>query len=269
MRSKIPTILCLLFFSMPVSAICGQNNVMDNLGSVESKVKEYQQSIKIPDTKKNARANEAASAAAKMFYSPEYQKRITDEQNRIKKEVFTGLQDTQKDYSPVKDTGDSLLLHDERIYVFISSSIPVSTLRNYAQDMDTVRDPNMVMVLRGFVGGMKLMKPTLKFIQGVITKDRGCEFGQDCEAFNAAIYVDPLLFRKYGINSVPAIVYAKGVSVRDMGASEGLDGNVDAADGYIVYGDVSIEHALEKIKLEDRGQGLKEVLKKLKGGYYH
>jgi len=116
---------------------------------------------------------------------------------------------------------------------------------------------------------MKLMKPTLKFIQGVITKDRGCEFGQDCEAFNAAIYVDPLLFRKYGINSVPAIVYAKGVSVRDMGASEGLDGNVDAADGYIVYGDVSIEHALEKIKLEDRGQGLKEVLKKLKGGYYH
>jgi len=54
-----------------------------------------------------------------------------------------------------------------------------------------------------------------------------------------------------------------------MGASEGLDGNVDAADGYIVYGDVSIEHALEKIKLEDRGQGLKEVLKKLKGGYYH
>ena len=268
MRFKIFIWLCFLLFSAPARALCGQDNIMNNLHSLDDTVKEYQKSIKIPDTGKSIEANEAAKAAAKMFYSPEYQKRVTDERNRIKKELFTDLQDTHKDFSPVKDTGNRLLLSDERVYVFISSSVPVSTLRNYAQDMDTIGDSNIVMVMRGFIGGVKYMKPTLKFIQGVITKDRGCEFGQNCEAFNATVYVDPLLFRKYNINSVPAIVYAKGISVKDMGASEGLDGNADVADEYIAYGDVSIEYALEKIKLEDRGQGLKKVLKKLKGGYY-
>ena len=242
---------------------------MDNLHLLENTVKKYQKSIKLPDTDNNTRAKEAAKEAARMFYSPEYQKRLSAERSRIEKEVFANQQGLHKDFSPVRDTGNGLLLSDERIYIFISSSIPVSTLRNYAKDMDTIRDPNIVMIMKGFIGGMKKIKPTLKFIQGIITKDRGCEFGQNCEVFNTNVYIDPLLFRKYGISDVPAIVYAKGITVKDMGASEGLDGNADVADEYIVYGDVSIEHALEKIKLENRGQGLKRVLKKFKGGYYN
>ena len=178
------------------------------------------------------------------------------------------MQGSHKDFSPVGNTENGLLLSDERIYIFISSSIPLSTLRNYAKDMDTIRGPNIVMIMRGFIGGMKKIKPTLGFIHDVITKDRGCEVGEDCEAFNVSVYVDPLLFRRYSISSVPAIVYAKGVSIRDAGASEGLNDNADIGDEYIAYGDVSLSHALEKVKLEDRGQGLERVLKKLKGGYY-
>ena len=269
MRFRILLTLCFLLFSLPVPAFCGQDNVMDSINSVQGEVEKYQKSIVFPKAGNNAKAEAAASAAAKMFYSPEYQKKITSEQTRIEEELFTDLQDKPKDFSPVKMGAGNLLLPDERIYVFISSSVPMSTLHNYAKDIDAIRDPNIVMIMRGFIEGMKLVTPTLKFIQKVITKDRECGFSQECGVLGVNIYIDPLLFRKYNINSVPAIVYVKGVSVQDPGASEGLEDNVSVADEYIVYGDISIEHALEKVNLENRGQGLKKVLKKLKGGYYN
>ena len=269
MRFKVLAMLCLLLFAMPACALCEQGNVMDNLHLLENTVKKYQKSIKLPDTDNNTRAKEAAKEAARMFYSPEYQERINNEQERIKEEIFTDSHDAYKDYTPAKDTGNNLLSPGERIYIFISSSVPISTLRNYAQDVDTIGDPGIIMVMRGFVDGVKYMKPTLKFIHGIITKDRGCEFDQRCEAFNAAVYIDPLLFRRYGITSVPAIVYAKGIDVKDPGSSEGLTTNAKVEDEYTIYGDVSIEHALEKVNMKDRSRGLKKVLKKLKGGYYN
>lgn len=257
-----------MLFAMPAFALGGQRDVMDDIHRLEDTVKGYQKSIRLPDTGNNTRAKEAAQEAAGMFFSPEYQKRVRSEEERIKKELFTDVQDTLKDFTPVRDAGNGPLSPDERVYVFISSSVPVSTLRNYARDIDTAGDPNIVMVMRGFIGGMKYMKPTLEFIQGIITKDRGCDLGRDCEAFNATVYIDPLLFRRYGITSVPAIVYARGLDVKDPGGSEGLEANIAVKDEYIVYGDVSIEHALGKVNLNDRSRGLGNVLKKLKGGYY-
>ena len=41
--------------------------------------------------------------------------------------------------------------------------------------------------------------------------------------FSANLEVDPLLFRRYGVTSVPTFVYARGVNRTDAALSEGLN----------------------------------------------
>ena len=70
--------------------------------------------------------------------------------------------------SPASSEIKHYLLPDERIYIFMSSSVPLVTWNNYAKDIDKVRDPNIIMVMRGCIGGCKYIRPTLKFIQNII-----------------------------------------------------------------------------------------------------
>ena len=133
------------------------------------------------------------------------------------------------------------------IYIFVSSSIPLRALRRYAQDLDRLADQNIVMVMRGFVGGMKHFKPTGDFIESVLKKDESCELVTgSCEMYNAGIEIDPLLFRKYGITQVPAVVYVPEVK-SEVEFIEWSKDDGGSSEYYVVYGDASIEYVMEVI----------------------
>lgn len=161
--------------------------------------------------------------------------------------------------------GTAILKEDERIYIFVSSSVPKDTLRNYAMDIDGLGQPRMSIVMRGFVGGMTKVSPTLEFLRGVLFKDETCD-SDKCEAYRAPILIDPLLFRRYGIEAVPAIVYAKGVRVVNFTVSEGLGEGAETGDYYILYGDAALEGALELINSEARSRSLDCLVWKLRRG---
>src|SRR5690554_4996406 len=57
------------------------------------------------------------------------------------------------------------LPYSGRAILFASSSVPLGTLRNYVADLEKI---NGVMVLRGFIGGMKEIAPTTKFINSLL-----------------------------------------------------------------------------------------------------
>jgi type-F conjugative transfer system pilin assembly protein TrbC len=233
------------------------------------KAKKMKKHITVPGVDKN---NRAAQEAARTFYSPEYQNKIGQEIERLKNTLFADTFKDQKKQPLSKPAPGSryFLMPDERIYVFISSSVPVETLRNYAADLDRLRDPHVTMVMRGFVKGMKLIKPTLDFIRKVIVKDPDCDItAQKCDAYRVTINIDPLLFRRYGINQVPAIVYANGVSLVDAGQSEGIKENAPVSDAYMLSGDVSLAYALEKINREAHSPELEAVLRQLRAGFYN
>ncbi|MCC6503803.1 MAG: hypothetical protein IT362_11810 [Deltaproteobacteria bacterium] len=161
--------------------------------------------------------------------------------------------------------GTAILKEDERIYIFVSSSVPKDTLRNYARDLDRLGQPRMSIVMRGFVGGMTKVRPTLEFLRGVLFKDETCDYDK-CEAYRAPALIDPLLFRRYGIEAVPAIVYAKGVRVVNFTVSEGLGEGAETGDYYILYGDAALEGALELINSEARSRSLDCLVWKLRRG---
>lgn len=150
-----------------------------------------------------------------------------------------------------------MLMPDEKIYLFISSSMPEITLRTYARDLDKLGDKNIVMVMQGFVGGIKYITPTLEFIQNILKKSPACDSkSRVCDAFNAGVYIDPQAFARYGINGVPAVVY-----VRDENEEK-------FSEAYRVSGEVSLEYALERIEKESKSSQISHALKKLRKGFY-
>jgi len=161
--------------------------------------------------------------------------------------------------------GTAILKEDERIYIFISSSVPKETLRNYVRDLDALGQPRMSIVMRGFVGGMTKVRPTLEFLRGVLFKDENCD-SDKCEAYRAPVLIDPSLFRRYGIEAVPAIVYARGVKGVDSTVSEGVKEVAETGEHYILYGDAVLDGALEVLNSVPRVRSLDCLVWKLKRG---
>ena len=101
--------------------------------------------------------------------------------------------------SPVK-TFESVFKKDdsEKLYLLISSSVAMSTLQAYAAQIQNSTHKNTVMVLRGFVGGIQKIRPTLDFIHEV----RG---GMD-----VPFEINPEMFEQYRITRVPAMIRQNG-----------------------------------------------------------
>jgi conjugal transfer pilus assembly protein TrbC len=223
------------------------------------------QKIVIPDIK----TNENAKDTAEIFNSKSYQTRLQDQIDKLKSQLDPDSKASNPTPISHKDSNqNSYLMPDERIYLFISSSIPTSTLKSYAADLDKLRDPNIIMVMRGFVNGVKYMKPTLEFISSIQTKDINCDPMHDkCDAYNVDVFIDPMLFSQYAIQSVPAIVYARGVNLAHSQTDQNVSQNT-ASEVYRVSGDVSFEHALDVIAKVSKSSQIENILKKLRRGFY-
>ena len=192
------------------------------------------------------------------FRSPEYQADLRREQERLRQEVFapvTPLEEEKQTSHEERNGHGSTILPSERVYLFFSSSVPLETLREYLAVIEKARDPNIVMVMRGFVGGMKTVRPTLEYLARLLAKDSGCApMNARCEAYRVNIEINPLLFRRYGIERVPAVVYATGLS-----------GEGEAANAYIIEGDSALDWLLERIDREARSRSLERLVKAMRG----
>jgi len=241
--------------------LCGfisvNNTFADEMADLNSLMDASEnQQIDVSQITKDKTAETIARQTAKIFNSQKFQKRLQAQTDALR----TRLNPTDEGPPSIswKEEGkNTFLMPNEKIYLFISSSMPGTTLRNYAQDLDKLRDKNIILVMRGFVGGIKYIKPTLEFIESIQKKSPSCDPGNSpCDAFNAGIFIDPQAFDSYGITTVPAFVYVRN---EDGGNS---------TDAYRVSGDVSFEYALEIIEKESKSSQVSNVLKKLRKGFY-
>ncbi|MBI5655536.1 MAG: conjugal transfer protein TrbC [Geobacter sp.] len=168
--------------------------------------------LKIPANSDEHEMKQVAETLNAYYRSPEFQGRLKSETERITGELFGDA--SGRFYPDSKTQALGKLGSDERVYVFISSAMPLQTVRNYAASVACLRDPNVTLVMRGFMEGMTKIQPTIRFIASVLQRDASCNPADgECEMLPAGLAVDPLLFRRYGIDRVPAVVYARGVKV--------------------------------------------------------
>lgn len=208
-----------------------QSEVSDLLNKVE-KEKERLEKKGIPTTP-------PPPETLRNFLLGQYKEKIQSEANRLQESPYLAG-DRPKLSATEKTKG---VTSSGRIYLFISSSIPEVTLRHYARDLSTL--PNASMIMIGFVGGMQKMAPTAQFISNVLIKDPTCH-SDSCLGYDTEVLVDPLLFRKYGITRVPALVYIPEFSEIKIG--EGSEGLIpETPKHYAVYGDASLSYLLDMI----------------------
>ena len=203
--------------------------------------------VKLPE--ENVAARHAAEALFQLYQSEEFQARIQQERQRLSEEFF-GVKRVVAEGGNEKNSKHGKLTGEDKIYLFISSSVPLATLRNYAADIVKLNDPRFILVLRGFVGGAKRIGPTASFIVEVLKEDPNCTLSskEECAMREVPFIVDPTLFRKVGIEKVPAIAFLSG----------------DKQTPFIVYGDASLGYVLERFARETRHAGLEQLADKLK-----
>ena len=217
-------------------------------------------SLTIPKNRYEDEMHAEAGTLDAYYHSDEFQERIRSETGRIKAQVFG--EDFARFYPDnVKILRKGKLPDSERVYVFISTSMPLQTVRNYAASVARLGDPRIVMVLRGFVDGMTRIQPTIRFVADALKRSPTCSpVDNECEMLPINLVVDPLIYRRYAIERVPAVVFARGVRAENPGLSEGDNKNTEVTDSYIIYGDASLEYILQAIGRESGATSLKELL---------
>lgn len=122
--------------------------------------------------------------------------------------------------------------------LFVSSSMPLATLRAYAVQLEQAHG---VMAFRGMPGGLKKVGPIARLTAQILRLDPGCE-GPSCAMRNAQLIVDPIIFRQHGIARVPALAMIPGDPTQAY--CERDDDSVAAA--HIVYGDSALPGLLDE-----------------------
>ena len=228
----------------------------DHINDVMSRAKEMQEKLVIPDNPNKDLGEAKARESYEFYKSNEFQGTLKAEMDRLQKALMGGEPGQQPYYAdtlvPLKR-----FLSNEHIYIFISSSMPTSTIRNYVQDVARLNDPNVVFVMRGFINGMKKIKPTMDFVRNIIQKQPGCT--GKCDVYNVSVQINPILYSRYNVDRVPAILYAQGNVIQQSGI-------VDNASYpyWLAYGDASLDTVTEIFADKSGSESMKAVNKKLK-----
>lgn len=180
----------------------------------------------------HASSRQFAASVAEFSRSNEFR----EKQNAVKAQVLgsSGLNSAPEEEQGPKLAGNQLVM-------FVSSSMPLNTLRNYARDLSKVGG---VMVMRGTVGGISKMQETINLTRNVLVANPTCE-GAKCKMWGTEMLIDPMLFRLYDIKRVPALIYQPDMHIQSY--CDGLENATKAS--AVVYGDGSVRRLLERMNV--------------------
>lgn len=241
-----------------------QSLSIGDVSDIVDGAKKYGGDHSLPENPHRIEAQGIAEGVSRYFQSEEFQEKIESEKARLYGEVYGSQADCHQETAKTPGNMERLS-PQERIYLFISSSVPTTTLRHYVQAIDSFGEPNIKVVMRGFVGGAKFVKPTMAFLKEILFIDPECDPTRErCRTYGVEVIIDPLLFGRYRVEKVPAFVYVPSISSSDSQMSEGLESN-KISNNYLVYGDMSIEYALRLFSRERKSPGLEGLLTSYRG----
>lgn len=124
--------------------------------------------------------------------------------------------------------------------LFVSSSMPITTLRTYAGQLERAHG---VLAFRGMPGGLRLVGPMAKLSAQILRLEPGCE-GPGCAMRDVQLIVDPILFRQHGVARVPALGLLPGDPTQPYCERE-EEGPASVRAAHLVYGDAALSGMFE------------------------
>lgn len=123
--------------------------------------------------------------------------------------------------------------------LFVSSSMPVETLRTYAGQLERARG---ILAFRGVPGGLGRIGPMAELSARILRRDPGCE-GPACAMRDVQLIVDPILFRQHGVARVPALAMVPGDPTQPYCERED---EASPPGAHLVFGDAALSGLLEE-----------------------
>lgn len=177
-------------------------------------------------------------------------RRALEESKKIRYE--NGKIVVQENNQESRSEGVKSLDSDEKLYILMSSSVPLSIWRRYARALEVNGlNRNGVFVLRGCINGCSYIKPTIEFLKKVYSENAKVE-----------VQIDPLIFRRFNVKAVPCFVYVKGDVLQGKDLSAGLEGNLKVKGSHAIScGDWSFEHHMKELCKKTNSEGLCKIVK--------
>ena len=226
--------LCFYLFSVPAT-LNAETQPRINQSQINRILKSAQENSKklkhkIPDPKDFKLPPNTEDRIKNIMTSDRLKKEIA----RQKEEIFQ-LKETPEQK---EEFAQAMQKKGDLYYLFISSSMPMNTIRNYIKDLDRKKEKNVQVVIRGFVGGN--MKKTAQFVTDAIIKNPNCT-EHPCDSYQVPIQIDPVVFQRVGIQKVPAlarITGSKGPIRKESGSFQHK----------VIYGDAKLSYLLRKLE---------------------
>ena len=193
------------------------------------------------------REAEAGATAARQvmerFASPAVQERLQGKQAK----VAEALKATKAD-DPQQQT--SQLATNEHLYLFLSSSMPEDALRRLLAGTARLGAQQIVPVFAGLPHGLDDWPGNTRFFQQVLQAEPTCRdtAANTCERLQVGLQINPALFRQYGVNAVPTLVYDNG------------------SHAWSVQGEAQLAVLLERIHKAANSPALAGLIANLRGG---
>ena len=236
----------LLYFLLLI-LFCGSANARNNLAQhIPEGMKERAEqsaNVIIPDHIKDR-----ITDLQKTLNSDEWKNNQTKMKQRIMASIGTDSQNAENDQDQLPQM--------DRPILFVSSSMPIRTLRAYAK---ALAKTNGVMVLRGGIHGLKKIAPTLRFTAEILKIDKTC-VGARCPMLPTPVLIDPVLFERYSVSVVPALVFQENMNLASY--CERPD-ELEVKQGNIVYGDAALSGMFEELFRVTKNRKIKPYLAKL------
>ncbi|GHG07110.1 type-F conjugative transfer system pilin assembly protein TrbC [Thalassotalea marina] len=188
----------------------------------------------------------------KVLNSKKYKERLNLHRSNAK--MLLGL--SQSEHSTPTSATETNSIGD-RLVLFVSSSMPIHVLRNYARDIEKVKG---VMIFRGTINGIDSFLPTAKFMHQVMSIDGDCKTPR-CKKRNVNISIDPQRFEHHGINRVPALIFEKDMKIQ----AYCKEGDKGPRAQIKVYGDASLAGLANVIYQRTKEPEIKAFLDLLRG----
>jgi type-F conjugative transfer system pilin assembly protein TrbC len=220
--------------------IVNKHDIKDYSFNVSDEKKEELRKI-IRKSVLGEKSKESLSAISERIKSKKWNSEVDSYRKTIASKINVEIEDGDLSFNP-----------KDRMMIFISESIPLKTLRNYARDLEKIGG---VFVMRGMVGGLKKVKPQALFSADILKLNKECK--TTCDVRRTEVLVDPIMFQKYNIKKVPAFVVQSGLDIFDYCHSK----DKFDIESSVIYGDASLKYVLEKYKEIDERESIKKFYK--------
>jgi len=214
-------LLCFMacFALHPAQAADDISPSREQISTLLEKVKKDADRMSLPTNSHNSAGMKAAQDAFARYQEEPWQQKIEAKKQQL----------SQRHLGPneeiLLEKQRPILSPQEKLYLFLSSSVPITTINTYLATI-AGSGSEIVPVMFGFVGGLSQAKTQGKFFGAILQKDSGCrdQSQQRCPRLALTIKIEPLLFTRYGITRVPALVYDRGGDIVIVEGDAGLTG---------------------------------------------